>query len=111
MNKLFIKKENGKFFISGGNGWLSGDHIKEVNPAKYQFATDDFKPCMYYAVKWEFDRWRATVNEGRTTSFELPATATDEDIKAQAMEHAKLNGMDVVRIDVLTRPELKEKMG
>lgn len=109
--KLFIKKEAGKYFISGGLGWLPAPHITAVDPERHQFVTDDFKPAMYYAVNWRSDLnwWEATVNEGKKTTFQLPANATDEEIRSKALEHANLNGMDNVKMHVLTRPVIENE--
>lgn len=108
--KLFIKREAGKFFISGGLNWIPAPHITEVDPERHQFTTDDFKPCLYYAVNWRSDLnwWEATVNEGKKTFWQIPPDATDGDMWVKALEHAKLNGMENIKVEIITRPVIEE---
>lgn len=108
---MFIKRENDKYFLSGGLAWYplpeklktrrDVDEYLNVGqgPKKeLSYATPDSKPARFYEVYWRNRKFaQAIEDEGRTLVINVPPYATKMQIEDALRQRAKtLDNKEVV---------------
>jgi hypothetical protein len=121
---MLIKKENGRYFASGGLQWyglpenlktkqdLNKYYGERILKDPLQYSTDDFKPAKRFDVEWFNNRFPCAVeDEDRTRRYhlDLPPGATDEQIIDCLRQRAKeVFNMEPLIIMPDKRPDMLE---